>query len=1112
MGFRINRGIFQYQDGEEFRNKFKIAEDGSMVEVDAEGNPTTAFLKVGDKATDADTVDGVNSGSFLRSDAADSFTSTITMSTQQAFKPANFGQGVYGRYDSTRYQHVWGMGQSWHMAENGTGLGNFYGLAYTHTNVGGQSKSGLSHQTLFVENGVTKTAIGRGVWTDGNITATGDANIGGKIDIGATTGTWVTSNQMSDSIGWNGNHGVYIGSTKRGSSSYIYGDGTYYIDGNNYDLWHEGNFNPTDKASTESVAAVDARIEEEVLPLIDTKLDAGATAVNASKSSLIQTISPTREGDAAMPSLGYSLQHFLAKGPSNNDGHILGMTWTGTSIYGAQIWVDTDPNNKMAFRSRSNAGVWTRWNNLWHDGNLTNVSQLSNDSGYINGEGIARFNRGTIDASSSVFTHMRGATSLNNPSGIGGAIKIALPTDASFTNTMMFMTIKVYEYSTSKSFTLYCGGYNYYTQNWYNTFAYIVGAETRADIPVKFGHDGERNIIWIGNPDWSWSYPNVFVSEFNSGHTQNSNWNDGWDISFDEEPAINVSGSHTAYRNITQGNISSQHVERARDLGVNYTADDWFRATGDNNHVKFYGNSRQMLFRTDGTTETYGGIGAYPFVWTYNGSTSGSRIMILHTDGRLWTARYGWLDEAFDASGASAIVNDRIETEIKPLIDTAQSAANDAQAAADLAVATADTAEARANSAREDAAAAQTTADSKLGATEKATNSHAADGVNMVGYGTNEFSFHQSSGTFAGHTGWANYFIGNHGSGSSYYNTTHIMPFWGPPQYSRLEGGTFRGPYTYWTTENFNPTDKASTESVAAAQAAAIEHSDTRIETEILPAIDGKLGTSGKAANSDKLDGYDWFEYGKNIRGTDIYADSWLRNYNSGDGLYNQATGQHWYSDGDDYWNIAGGTTFNAIRFRDEHAGTQRGLVGADNNNRIGFLDAGGAWAIRHDNDSGTNFYTDGETLEFRVGRDKVTGGYGTVQTDTTRNAWGGYSIAGRVVFMHDHSNSWGIYNDAQDEWMIYGTLNGQVELRHNGVKKLETTSGGATVTGTMTATAFSGDGSALTGISAGSPPVQAFVEGGNDSTLASIMFSPGEGAATFTLADGQTFRLAFAR
>lgn len=84
------------------------------------------------------------------------------------------------------------------------------------------------------------------------------------------------------------------------------------------------------------------------------------------------------------------------------------------------------------------------------------------------------------------------------------------------------------------------------------------------------------------------------------------------------------------------------------------------------------------------------------------------------------------------------------------------------------------------------------------------TSGYAGQLSDRGGYGNNSFSFNQESGTFAGYTGWANYFIGNHGDGATYYNTVHIMPFWGVPQYSRLEGGTFRGPWTYWTTENMS--------------------------------------------------------------------------------------------------------------------------------------------------------------------------------------------------------------------------------------------------------------------------------------------------------------------
>ena len=58
----------------------------------------------------------------------------------------------------------------------------------------------------------------------------------------------------------------------------------------------------------------------------------------------------------------------------------------------------------------------------------------------------------------------------------------------------------------------------------------------------------------------------------------------------------------------------------------------------------------------------------------------------------------------------------------------------------------------------------------------------------------------------------------------------------------------------------------------------------------------------------------------------------------------------------------------------------------------------------------------------------------------------------------------------------------GSVRLYHNNVEKITTTSAGATVSGTLTATAFSGDGSALTGISAGN----SVTNGSNDRILTS--------------------------
>ena len=201
------------------------------------------------------------------------------------------------------------------------------------------------------------------------------------------------------------------------------------------------------------------------------------------------------------------------------------------------------------------------------------------------------------------------------------------------------------------------------------------------------------------------------------------------------------------------------------------------------------------------------------------------------------------------------------------------------------------------------------------------------------------------------------------------------------------------------------------------------------------------LGGGGTTANINMQNGS--ISYIGNI-----YNNGWFRNNYSGVGLYNEVTTQHFYSDDDDWWNIAGGTGANGLRFRDEHAGTIRGSVYANAENSIGFLDAGGNWAIQHVNDAGTYFYTDNNTEEFKVGRDTVTGDYGTVQTSTTKNYWGGYSINGQYVFMSDHASAVGIYNDIDNEWMLYAARNGGVSLYYDGSGKLDTTSSGVTVNG----------------------------------------------------------------
>jgi len=105
------------------------------------------------------------------------------------YTDVNYGYGLVGLYSAERYQGVFAMGDSYKLSADGTSSGSLYGIAWTHANVGGQSKSGLGHQMLIMESGTTTTAIGRGIWTNGLITSIG----------------YGTSSNWNTAYGW-GNH------------------------------------------------------------------------------------------------------------------------------------------------------------------------------------------------------------------------------------------------------------------------------------------------------------------------------------------------------------------------------------------------------------------------------------------------------------------------------------------------------------------------------------------------------------------------------------------------------------------------------------------------------------------------------------------------------------------------------------------------------------------------------------------------------------------------------------------------------------------------------------------------------------------------------------------
>ena len=68
------------------------------------------------------------------------------------------------------------------------------------------------------------------------------------------------------------------------------------------------------------------------------------------------------------------------------------------------------------------------------------------------------------------------------------------------------------------------------------------------------------------------------------------------------------------------------------------------------------------------------------------------------------------------------------------------------------------------------------------------------------------------------------------------------------------------------------------------------------------------------------------------------------------------------------------------------------------------------------------------------------------------------------------HADSIAFNDKDVSKTMLLATADGSLDLRFNGNKKIETTNTGAIVTGVLTATSFSGDGSSLSNLPAGAP------------------------------------------
>ena len=151
-------------------------------------------------ARNSQLLDGIDGANLMRTDVNDTFIGKLSV-----WNTNNRRAGMYGIYDSTRVGHIWSIGTSYQIPQDGSNFWNLYGLAYKHTNnpTGGTMAGG--HQMVWTQNGTPYASLGTNIWTSGNYivdnTTVIDSNawiIGDRIQQNSVDSSEIQNNTITE--------------------------------------------------------------------------------------------------------------------------------------------------------------------------------------------------------------------------------------------------------------------------------------------------------------------------------------------------------------------------------------------------------------------------------------------------------------------------------------------------------------------------------------------------------------------------------------------------------------------------------------------------------------------------------------------------------------------------------------------------------------------------------------------------------------------------------------------------------------------------------------------------------------------------------------------------
>ncbi|MFM0608636.1 hypothetical protein PQR05_29320 [Paraburkholderia sediminicola] len=114
-----------------------------------------------------------------------------------------------------------------------------------------------------------------------------------------------------------------------------------------------------------------------------------------------------------------------------------------------------------------------------------------------------------------------------------GALKIRLPIGN--TEAVIQLRLNVFDSVARKSFTVSITGYVQKDFTWTNLAASILGQVADRDLAVRFGNDGTKACVWLGELDSQWNWTRFYVSEAMASSEADggavTRWTTGWALS-----------------------------------------------------------------------------------------------------------------------------------------------------------------------------------------------------------------------------------------------------------------------------------------------------------------------------------------------------------------------------------------------------------------------------------------------------------------------------------------------------------------------------------------------------------------------------------------------------